>query len=115
MMTGLDLFKRRTGSIKRAIDNAPQAYRSVAGDWAQDDWLPYAQNIAPVDTGAFRDGLTFEIGDNQINLQATAPHSSYVEEGTSVSIAQPTVKPAAEATRPKLSARFRDHFRRTLK
>lgn len=47
------------------------------------DAVDYAQSIAPVDDGDYRDGIVARrVGRSGVGIYFTAEHSSYVENGT---------------------------------
>lgn len=109
---GIDVFIRKARDIKAAMEQ--DAFLGAAQDWVDNDVVPYAQSIAPVDTGEFRDGIGGAVNPNQIRIYASAPHSSFVEDGTSTMPARPTVRPAIQKMRPKLLARVRAKLRELL-
>jgi hypothetical protein len=115
MMTGLDVFRRRAGSIKRAIQEAPAAFRQIGEEWAEEDWKQRALELSPEDTGEYKRELGYEVTATQITLKADAPHSGIVEYGSTTHIAHAPVGTALDMERPKLSQRTRDHFKKELK
>ena len=66
-----------------------------------------AASRAPVDTGELRDSIHSEGSGMGAMVVAAAPHSAYVEYGTSRSPAQPYLWPAVEAARPAYIAGWR--------
>lgn len=114
-MKGIDVFKRRMGSIKQVVENTPKLAREVFTEWAELDWKPYAEAIAPEDTGEFKGLLGYEVSDRQIRLGSSANHALDVEEGNSTHVAQPTTIPAIQATRHKISERTRAIIKKELK
>lgn len=61
----------------------------VADEIAED-----AASNAPVDTGRLRGSIETSVSGTTATVEATAPYSAYVEEGTSKAAAQPFLKPA---------------------
>ena len=53
---------------------------------------------APVDTGDLRDSILFELdeGDKSVTIGTNVEYALWVEKGTSSSVAQPYLQPAAE-------------------
>lgn len=113
-MKGADVFKRRLGSIRQAVEQAPELFREAAEEWLEQDTIPAAQQLAPVRTGELRDSIGGAANEQQVRLFATADHARPVEEGTSKMAAQPFLAPAIVKTRPKLSARIRAKLRSNL-
>lgn len=114
MMKGMDILKRKTGSIRRVIKEAPATFQKIGEEWCE-EWLETARQIAPEDTGEYKEGLEYEVTPTQITLKATAPHSDIVEHGSSNHIAHATVQTAHDRVRPRLSQMTRDHFNKELK
>lgn len=114
MTASYDALKRRMGSIKQAMgDKSP--WLSAATEWAEEIVVPYAQGIAPVDTGEFRDSIQSRVTDDQVSIFSDAEHAIHIEDGTSKAPAQPTIRPAVERNRRKLSELTRKHYRERLK
>lgn len=109
----IDVMIRRSKDIKRAMEK--DAFMGAAQNWVDEDVVPYAQSIAPVDTGEFRDGIGGSVNPNQIRIYGSAPHSKEVEDGTSKMPARPTIKPTIQKMRPKLLARVRAKLREMTK
>lgn len=109
---GINVLIRRAKDIRRAMEQ--DAFLGAAQDWVDQDVVPYAQSIAPVDTGAFRDGIGGAVNPNQIRIYASAPHSTEVEEGTINMPARPTLAPAIQKMRRKLLARVRAKLKEFL-
>lgn len=69
--------------------------------------LAYAEGIAPVESGEFRDSIQIE-GEGSAALELTAgkgiddERARYLEEGTSKMVAQPTMTPTGEMLRERL-------------
>ncbi|PIB90998.1 HK97-gp10 family putative phage morphogenesis protein [Caulobacter sp. FWC2] len=114
-MKGADVFKRRLGSIRRAVENAPELFQEAGEEWLEQDAIPAAQQLAPVRTGELRDSIGGAANEQQVRLFATAEHARAVEEGTSKMAAQPYLAPAIAKTRNKLSARIRTKLKDHLK
>lgn len=56
----------------------------------------FAKSIAPVDTGEYRNGIVQTGHGMDRSVEATAPHSIYVEFGTSRQAPQPVMFPASD-------------------
>jgi len=106
---GWGALVKKVARIQKGIADAPQ---KAAEAWVEQDFKPYAQSIAPVDTGEFRDSIDGRVTPSSVTVFAAAPHARYVEEGTSTHAAQPTVKPAYEHTKAKLRQRVRDEIKK---
>ncbi|WP_449471654.1 HK97-gp10 family putative phage morphogenesis protein [Sphingobium chungangianum] len=111
-LKGIDVILRKARDIKAAMEQ--DAFMGAAQDWVDNDVVPAAKAIAPVDSGEFRDGIGGEVNPNQIRIYASAPHSSFVEDGTSKMPARPTLRPTIQKMRPKLLARVRAKLREML-
>jgi hypothetical protein len=62
--------------------------------------LSYAKGTAPVDTGEYRDSIhMYELPDGGFRIQASAPHSIFVEFGTSRMSAYHTLAVALDAAK----------------
>lgn len=109
----IDVLIRRAKDIRAAMQQ--DAFIGAAQDWVEQDVLPYARSIAPVDTGEFRDSIQGAVNPNQISIFSDAPHGRAVEEGTSKVPARPTIHPAIQKMRPKLLARVRAKLREMTK
>jgi HK97 gp10 family phage protein len=109
----IDVMIRRAKDIRLAMQQ--DAFIGAAEDWIEQDVVPAAQSIAPVDSGAFRDSIGGAVNQNQISIYADAPHSKWVEEGTSKMPARPTLQPTIQKMRPKLLARVRAKLREMTK
>ena len=107
-----DRLIKKVVRIQNRIEDAP---REAAKEWLEEDFKPYAKSIAPVRTGEFRDSINGRVSKTRVTVFADAPHSRWVEEGTSTNPAQPTIRPALEATRAKLLKRIRDAVRNLTK
>lgn len=81
---------------------APHKVERVVQDWIDDDFIPEAQRVVPVDTGELRDSIDGEASGYIANVHADAEHASYVEYGTSQMKAQPYMEPTAKKLAPKL-------------
>lgn len=101
--------------VTRIRDGVQQAPQKAAQDWVDEDFKPYAQAIAPVRSGQFRDSIDGRVTRTSVTVFADAPHARYVEEGTSKMPAQPTVKPAFEHTKGKLRERIKDEIRKVTR
>uniref|UniRef100_B0T636 Phage protein, HK97 gp10 family n=1 Tax=Caulobacter sp. (strain K31) TaxID=366602 RepID=B0T636_CAUSK len=113
MTSGIDVMKRRIGSIKQAIHDK-EPWKAAATEWAEEIVVPYAKGIAPVDTGEFRDSIESEVTDDQVRIFSDAEHAIWIEDGTTKAHAQPTIRPAVAKNRPKLSALVRKRYRERL-
>ncbi len=114
-MRGADVFKRRLGSIRQAVENAPELFQEAGEEWLEQDAIPAAKQLAPVRTGELRDSIGGAANEQQVRLFATAEHARAVEEGTSKMAAQPYLAPAIAMRRNKLSARIRNKLKDNLK
>lgn len=101
---GWDAAIKKVIRIRNAVENAPQR---AAEDWLEQDFKPLAKSIAPVRTGEFRDSIDGRVTKTRVTVFADAPHSRWVEEGTSTNEAQPTLGPALEQTKGKLRERIK--------
>ena len=109
---GWGALVRKVTRIRDGVDHAPQ---KDAQDWVGKDFKPFAQSIAPVRTGEFRDSIDGRVTKTSVTVFASAPHARWVEEGTSKKEAQPTVKPAFEATKGKLRERIKNEIRKVTR
>jgi HK97 gp10 family phage protein len=71
-----------------------------------------AQSLARVDTGEMREGIDAQVdttgsGRRRMVLSGSAPHTIFNELGTAHMSAQPMIRPAIDATAPKLAQRIR--------
>lgn len=114
-MKGLDAFKRRSGSVKKVMDNTPETAKRVLSEYAETKWKRLAQAIAPIDTGEFAELLDYEVDERQLRFIGRADHSQVVEEGSTTHAAQPTMRPAFEQTRHHISAMMREELKDQLK
>lgn len=109
----IDVIIRRAKDIKAAMQK--DAFIGAAQDWVEQDVVPAARSIAPVDSGQFRDSIAGAVNQSQISIYADAPHARWVEEGTSRMPARPTLQPTIQKMRPKLLARVRAKLREMTK
>ncbi|MCC4257002.1 HK97-gp10 family putative phage morphogenesis protein [Sphingobium lactosutens] len=109
---GWGALVRKVTRIRDGIEQAPQ---KAAQAWVDADFKPYAQQIAPVRSGQFRDSIDGRVSKTRVTVFADAPHARYVEEGTSKMEAQPTIKPAFEHTKDKLRQRVRDEVKKVTR
>jgi hypothetical protein len=58
-----------------------------------------AKRIVPVETGALRDSLDWDIVEDELKIYATEDYAAEVELGTSRQKAQPYLRPALETKR----------------
>jgi HK97 gp10 family phage protein len=105
-----------------AIDNLDTILRKMEGaqpnaaqEWLEQDFLPYARQIAPFDTGELRDSIDGRVTATGVEVFATAPHARYVEEGTSIRPANPFMAVAWAATIHKLYERTNKAFRKAMR
>jgi HK97 gp10 family phage protein len=93
--------------IPQVEKNLRRQVEEVVGDGAQ-DMAVIARQLAPVDTGELRDSIA-AFRNTRLNwvVGAAATHARFVEYGTSRSAAQPYLRPAAEAVKPRLMKRLR--------
>ena len=107
-----DRLIKKVTRIQNKLEGAPQ---KAAKAWLEEDYKPYAQSIAPVRSGEFRDSIDGRATKTRVTVFATAPHSRFVEEGTSKMEAQPTLGPALQATKGKLRERIREAIKKVTK
>lgn len=109
-LTGINGLKRRLGSVKQAIEN--NLFQEAGEEWVEQDFIPAAKAECPVgETGDLRESIDGAVNENQIRVYASAPHASFVHDGTAKKEANPFLQRAFERTRPKLSARMRQKLR----
>lgn len=109
---GWGALVRKVTRIRNAVEGAPQK----AGEaWIEQDFKPYAQQIAPRRTGAFADSIDGRATKSGVTVFATAEHAPYVEYGTHKMEAQPTIGPAVEHTKEALRQRVRDEVRKATR
>ena len=113
-VTGADAIRAKIRRVKDAIEGGGLFMHAV-NQWAESDYKPYAKSIAPEKTGAFKNSIDVEVTKNQAHIVAPVPHGPFVEYGSSRRAAQPTLVPALNATRAKLSARLQQATRNLLK
>jgi HK97 gp10 family phage protein len=65
-----------------------------------------ARESAPQNSGALAQSIKVQERDGQVEIAATAPHAVVIELGTYRRPAQPFMRPALEAERLALRARF---------
>lgn len=111
-LIGIDVLKRRVGSIADAIEN--KVFEEAGKEWVDKDFVPTAKQIVHVDTGELRDSISGEATPRQITVKATAPHAVYEEEGTVMHEAHPFMRPALAKTRRKLTAKVRKKLKDEL-
>lgn len=72
-----------------------------------------AKVLAPVDTGMLKNTI-FQSKHGNLTYKVTAPqhYALYVEKGTRKMMAQPFLKPAIDAERPKLISNLRKIYER---
>lgn len=99
-MDGVEAVQQALQQVQKNLSAAN--VERVVQKWIDDDFVPTAQRIVPVDTGELRDSIDGEANGYVANCYAKAEHSTYVEEGTSKMKAQPYMRPAAKQTEPKL-------------
>ncbi|WP_287003042.1 HK97-gp10 family putative phage morphogenesis protein [Sphingobium sp.] len=109
---GWGALVRKVTRIRDGVEQAPQ---KAAEAWIEQDFKPYAQQIAPRRTGAFADSIDGRASKTRVTVFADAPHARYVEEGTSKMPAQPTVGPAVEHTKGKLRERVRNEIKKVTR
>lgn len=64
----------------------------------------YARGIVPVDTGALRDSIDFDVDGDAVAVYADTPYAAYVELGTSMHAPQPYLGPSVtEHTREHMA------------
>ncbi len=87
----------RRGSRPALQQALTEAAERVAAD---------ARQRAPVDTGALRHSIQVapESGQLQLRVEATVDYAAYVEMGTARMAAQPYLRPAMLAEKPRLEA-----------
>ena len=89
----ITLKTRGMDALSAALSDRLEAARLRAAQQIADQ----ARKNAPVATGELRDSIHV---DDDGNVKASAPHSIYVEMGTSHRAATPFLAPAAVATMP---------------
>lgn len=109
---GFDRLIKKVVRIRKGLETAPQ---KAAKAWVEEDFKPYAQSIAPVRTGEFRDSIDGRVNKASVTVFAGAPHSRWVEEGTSKMEAQPTIGPAVNATKHKLTKRIEEEIKKVTR
>lgn len=109
---GWGALVRKVTRIRDGIEQAPQ---KAAETWVEQDFKPYAQSIAPVDTGEFRDSIDGRVTRTSVTVFAAAKHARYVEEGTSTHEAQPTIGPAYQHTKGQLRKHIRDEVKKVTR
>lgn len=77
-------------AFTRAKDEATLAILDMIGNNA----VQNARTYVPVDTGALRDSIDYDITDRSVLLHADMPYAAYVELGTQYQDAQPYLQPA---------------------
>lgn len=99
-------WNKQIAKVEALMRDTQTAPEKAAKEWLEKDYKPYAKQIAPKDTGAFADSIDGRVTADSVTVFADAPHSRYVEEGTSTHRAQPTIKPAFDRTKHKLAKRI---------
>jgi hypothetical protein len=114
-VTGMDALIRYLGSIKKAVHE--EVFEEAAKEWVEQDFVPAARQIVPIDTRELHDSIGGAANPQQVRVFASAPHAQVTEEGSVERNipAQPYMKPAFDKTRRKLSQRTREALRRRLK
>ncbi len=91
------------------LDRAPAKVRGRAtkdlATWSRDTENA-ARAAAPVRSGELRDGIHARALGLAAEVVSEAPHSVYVEEGTSDTAPQPFMSPAADRTTPTFDKSF---------
>ena len=98
--TGLNELQRAL--LKKSELEAAKAVVAKNGSRLQQD----AMYHTPIDTGFLRRSIGLEIEDGGLtaDVKATAHYAGYVELGTRFMAAQPYMKPAFNAVKPKFVA-----------
>ena len=98
MSIKVDLSLRR---LRRVLSGSPAAIDRGAKAYA-DAVADLAQQLAPVDTGALRESIHVEAGDQAgaYRVVAGVPYAVHVEFGTHKAAAQPFLTPAVQHTAP---------------
>lgn len=112
-MKGMNVLKRRMGSVAQAISN--NSFEETATEWIEQDFKPVARRESPVDTGELRDSIGGSVNQNQGRVYATAEHASIINDGTATRAANPFLDRAFVQTRRKLSERMRKKLRNALR
>lgn len=101
------------GAKVKLVSRIPEAERNLrrmaeetVGEAAQ-ACAVIARQLVPVRTGALRDSIA-AYRNTRLNwvVGAAEPYAKFVELGTSTRAAQPFLRPAAEAVKPKLMRRL---------
>ncbi|WP_188063741.1 HK97-gp10 family putative phage morphogenesis protein [Sphingobium sp. KCTC 72723] len=109
---GFDEAINHLDAVLMKMENAPQ---DAAKAWLEQDFKPYAKQIAPVLSGELRDSIDGRVTPSGVEVFATAPHARYVQEGTSTMPANPFMDVAWGATIHKLYERVNKALRKAMR
>lgn len=98
-----DLNVRLEQATGRALQAIVEAVDDETQQVAQD-----MRDLAPRDTGELHDSIEAIVDGPSGLVRASAPHSRFVEFGTSVAPAQPYATPASEQSRTRFPKRLSD-------
>jgi HK97 gp10 family phage protein len=85
-------YKSNRKQVKQALDNAKNNTLEAIGKAGQG----YVKLLAPVDSGALRDSISYSVDDNSVLVGSdlvSEDYPVYQEKGTSKQKAQPYIQP----------------------
>lgn len=110
---GMDELVRKLKALPEIVEAASRAAVKAETEEAADDM----RAGAPFETGELRRGINAEFDPRTITGRAvsTASYSTFVEDGTSDTAAQPFVQPAAERARRRFPERVEGEIKAALR
>lgn len=94
-------FKSHRKQVKQAMDNAQKNMLEAVGKAGEG----YIKLMAPVDTGALRDSISYKVDETSVLVGSTLTSEDYPvyqEKGTSIQPAQPYIHPGIHKNLSKL-------------
>ena len=107
MAASLEIQSDNTEEAKALMREAVQNGLKAVGFQAED----YAKLLCPVDTGRLRDSITHTNDEDSAYIGTNVEYAAYVEYGTSKTVAQPFLEPAATQHSEEYKAIFEYYCR----
>ena len=99
-MMKVEIIKDDSKRVLHEVDSQTEKILADIGELI----VKSAKEIVPVDTGALKESITYEVDGNSVTVGSPLNYSVYVELGTSKMGAQPYLRPAFENNTSQIAA-----------
>lgn len=106
-MISIEIVKDNTDKVLAEVESNTKDVLAAIGKVIADE----AKEIVPVDTGALRDSITYDVENDSVRVGSPLEYSIYVELGTSKMAPQPYIRPAFENNKEMIEATVKKGYK----